>query len=238
MRLYVIRHGQSYNNARVDKTVPRQADDELTSVGLQQAQLVADHMTQNPDPFPVADAPPDDAISHRITHIAVSPTWRALQTAAPLAAATTIAPTIWQDLHEIGGAYIKQNNAEIGQAGRSRAEIAATFPTYILPDTLTDDGWWNRDYESREDGLERAKIVVERIRTFADENPEAVLALVTHQVFFTVMLKLFMSMPPLDPVYMTHYNASIGLLNFLPNGLLIVHYLNRTRHLPLNLLTT
>jgi len=46
-----------------------------------------------------------------------------------------------------------------------------------------------------------------------------------------------MDMKPFEKVYMNHYNCSIACLDFTENDIMFVRYLNRTRHLPDDLLS-
>ena len=68
---------------------------------------------------------------------------RALQTAAPLARALGLKPEVWLDIHEQGGMYLDKDWNKIGFPGMTRHEILGEFPDYVLPQTITDAGWYD-----------------------------------------------------------------------------------------------
>src|SRR5687768_15915859 len=108
MRLYLIRHGQSSNNALYGKNPEyfenlRSHDPQLTETGQKQAALTAEYLSQ---------ASPDDAFD--FTHLYVSPMIRAMDTAKPIAEALGIQPEIWLDIHEIGGLYLANGDGSKG----------------------------------------------------------------------------------------------------------------------------
>ncbi|CAN5768091.1 hypothetical protein BH23CHL2_BH23CHL2_25080 [soil metagenome] len=84
MRLLIIRHAQSANNAGDQ---PRVADPPLTEIGERQAVRLAE-----------AERVLDD-----VDRLYLSPMRRTLQTAAPVAATTGLPARVFTGLHEWGG---------------------------------------------------------------------------------------------------------------------------------------
>jgi 2,3-bisphosphoglycerate-dependent phosphoglycerate mutase len=84
---------------------------------------------------------------------------RALATASYLSAALNLPLVVREDLHEVGGIFVidDETGERIGQPGKSRSELAARFPQAELPPTLAESGWWNRPHESVELQIRRAR---------------------------------------------------------------------------------
>lgn len=81
-QLYLIRHGQSENNARAGEST-RTADPGLTHTGQVQAVRVASHLTREVDRTDVRDGFVTEG-GYRIGRLFCSPMLRALQTAQPI----------------------------------------------------------------------------------------------------------------------------------------------------------
>ena len=235
MRLYFIRHAQSTNNAR-QPGAPRIPDADLSDLGREQAQQTATYLATMPDPLIEMEGYSITANSHGVMRLITSPAWRSLATAKPIGDTLQCPVEVWHDLHEMGGTYEQQGDQFIGLPGRTRSEIAQAFPTFAIPETITDAGWWNQDYETWDASLVRARAVVQRLQSMMPSTD--IVVIVTHQVFFNLILKLFMDMKPFEKVYMINFNCSISCLDVAENGTLFVRYLNRTRHLPDHMLTT
>lgn len=232
MELYIIRHGQSTNNA-LGTSVGRVHDAPLTEIGLQQAEALAAHLAAGPYPESLWE----NRAGYHFDHLYCSAMQRALQTAAPVSKALGIRPEVWVDVHEQGGIYLDGDDGQsIGYPGMTRAEILERFPDYVLPDNVTESGWWNRDYESVGMAAGRAiavaEILVERSRA-GDER----IALISHGMFVSLLIKALLNQLPNPATYYHHYNTGITRLDIQPGAPLILRYLNRTNHLPPDLIT-
>ena len=95
MELYLIRHGQSQNNAWGDNE-KRVADPTLTEMGHEQAQRVAEHV-RDADQLGV-----EPGEGYGFDRLFCSAMLRTLQTTAPIAQALGLTPEIWLDWHEEG----------------------------------------------------------------------------------------------------------------------------------------
>jgi 2,3-bisphosphoglycerate-dependent phosphoglycerate mutase len=180
MQLYIIRHGQSTNNA--SQEVNRVQDPSLTDLGKQQAEKVADYLANYSDPSPSQNG-------HKgfgITRLYCSPMLRTLQTAQPISAALDLQPEVWVEIHEHGGIFLEYGDERgiVGFPGLTRAEIMEQFGDYLLPDVVTDQGWWNpaRGMESYVESQARAINVADML--FKQRASSERIALVTHGTLY------------------------------------------------------
>ena len=201
MLLTLIRHGQSVNNAVVHPS-EHLPDPPLTELGQQQSKRLAAYLHQQ-------------RTYHRLY---VSPMLRAMQTAKPLADALDLQPEIWVDLHEAEG---------VGDRGLNRAAIQAQFPSYTIPDEITDDGWWFIS-EDRVGCRARALRVAERLREM--DATERVI-LVSHGTFINDLLQALFGVSMPDDLYILHENTGRTELTLLSERGHILHYINRVEHL-------
>lgn len=246
MQLYLIRHGQSENNANFEDLHNRVEDPQLTAVGKKQAQHLADFLATAQNREKLVQLPADDPerksrFTFGFTHIYVSAMHRALQTALPISAAVNIKPEIWIDIHEHGGIWmLEADEIRTSRPGMKRSQIEAEFPDYLIPDTITESGWWW--HEGEEDIYQcyaRASKVAETLRRRATTMDSAhdVVALVTHGTFLDCLLKAFTERLPTYDYYNFHYNTGVTRLDILHDGKVLIRYTNRVEHLPPELVT-
>lgn len=221
MYLYIVRHGQSVSNAAApgDPHVP---DSPLTELGLQQAGLVAEHLK-----------------GEGITHLYCSPMLRALQTALPIADALGLKPSVWVGIQEHGGAvWMRGEDDWVNLPGLTRTEMETQFPGYVLPDEVTETGWWwhEEGYEPREALYERAARVGEDLAERAETNLDDVVVLVTHGGFADVLIRNVLNLPNDDETFFLHENTGITKFSY-PHPekgwfRTVMLYQNRVDHLP------
>ncbi len=242
MELYLIRHGQSTNNAQGNSQPNRVRDAALTETGQRQAAALAARLADASRREIAVHYYPDTyrqegSLDGRISRLYCSAMLRALQTAQPVGAALGVAPEVWLDIHEHGGVYEDDGGGgRRGAPGLTRREIAAQFATYTLPAALTDAGWYNRDYETYPVCQGRAISVAARLREWAAAGAPPT-ALISHGTFLDALLKALLGRLPGSGHFYYHYNTGITRLDLFPDGRLALHYLNRTAHLPDDLLT-
>lgn len=228
MIVYLIRHAQSTNNALQDAT-ERVSDAPLTELGHYQARQLAEHLAGG-----VERVPPHrrTAQGYGIQRLFCSPMWRSLQTAEPIGQALGLSPEVWVELHEQGGVYLDHGEPEgkVGYPGASRSEIARTFPNYVLPDAITEEGWWGRPYEDMEAAARRAVKVAQQLWAWAGE--ETRVALVTHGTFMSLLLKAILGLTVLSSARLYHVNTGITRVELMADGRVNLIYLNRADHLP------
>ena len=235
MDLFIIRHGQSANNALADSR-NWHVDPPLTGLGKQQAQLLADHLATgdfhdwvyNPTSW-------TSELQLRkgfgITSLYCSPMYRSLQTAEPVGHALGLSPQVWIDIHEEGGMFLDHRGAEgrVGYPGRTRSEISAEFPSFQLPPAITEEGWWNQGYEEAPATAGRAIRVSKQLRGMADSEER--IAIISHGGIIDFLMKAFFGQLPGEHIRYRHQNTAITLLNLglgAPIGLV---FLNRVDHL-------
>ncbi len=227
MELFLIRHGQSTNNALTDWT-QRVEDPLLTASGEQQAARTAAHVAAGLHLHPTAR----DTVKPVLHRLYCSPMIRAMQTADAIAQAIGVAPEIWVDIHEVGGIYLDDGARKVGYPGRARSELARRFPKCVLVPELTEGGWWNRDFEEPHVGHGRAANVATMLRERAGE--ETRVGLVSHGDFLSALLKAFCGQSVDTGFYYEHRNTGITCIDLTPQSARI-RYLNRIDHLPADL---
>ncbi|MEM7130325.1 MAG: histidine phosphatase family protein [Chloroflexota bacterium] len=241
MRLYIIRHGESTNN-RLGRQLPyeeyiqkRTYEPPLTELGHRQAHAVAEHLAK----VTVAEHLNGIKAStgYGITRIYCSAMLRAMQTAQPIQQALGINPEVLIDIHEQGGLFEghpQDPDSWQGFPGLTRTEMIERFPGYILPDEITENGWWTGTYEPWSGCVERAKRTASRLiqlaEQFAKSDVEEHVALVAHGDFIDRLLKALLRQLPGDDFYYIHYNTAITQVDFPDDGRLVLRYINRTEH--------
>lgn len=236
MILYIIRHAQSVNNALANQA-DRVCDPPLTELGLRQAELVAEHLARGVSLELSVGVSDEDTTTYkdtgyRITHLYCSAMHRSMQTAQPIARALGLKPEIWIEVHEHGGIYLDHGGTEgiVGYGGLTRSQILADFPDYVLPELITEEGWWTGKQEDWPTCLGRSLKVAEILRNRADTNDRV--AIVTHGGFIDGLLKALLNQLPSPHYFFSHFNTAITRIDFQQDGFLKVRYLNRIGHLP------
>lgn len=229
MKLYLIRHGQSFNNTLPDG-VGRVADPPLTETGERQAPLVAQHLASGSAKDPYDEKGP--AAGFGITKLFTSAHLRCLQTSAPIAEALDLDPEIWVDVHEEAGIWMEGIDT---LPGMTRSEIASQFPRVIIPDEIGEEGWWNRPRETEAEWVARAQRVADKLWSdYADTDEH--LGIVAHGGFIKDLVSALIADGPLPHGLISCRNTSITQFTF-SEGELIFGYLNRIDHLPPELVT-
>lgn len=246
MELYIIRHGQSYNNSVMETPEKRVQDPDLTETGVKQAAHLARFLSEETDREQIvrhaADAPQrHDPHYHDITHLYCSPMRRAMQTAQPIAQALDLTPEVWVDIHEHGGIWLLIDGVEHGYAGMTRSQIEAEFPGYVLPDEITETGWYNAALKQEHYTLAAARAMRVahnlRQRATSEGSKDDKIAIVAHGTLIDLLLKALLHRLPGDTFFHWHYNTGVTRLDFLDDGRMLVRYINRVTHLPPQLVT-
>src|SRR5579883_2839557 len=120
MNIYLVRHGQSTNNAGG----PRVADPPLTETGRAQADCAGKALKT-------------EEIGAKALY--VSPMRRALETARALQEALTLPMRVLPELCETSGVS--------GEPGLCRTDILREYPNAILDARITESGWWTPNPE-------------------------------------------------------------------------------------------
>ena len=226
MNLFLIRHGESTNNALTDIS-RRVADPELTAKGRVQAERVAEYLAEGLHLTP-SERAEDRPFFDRLY---CSPMIRTLHTAQAIGQAMESKSEIWVAIHEMGGIYLDHGGERgvVGYPGLTRAEIAARFPTSIPSAEVGEGGWWDAGKETDQQAQHRAIGVAADLRARAGENVR--IGFVTHGGFMSLLLSALGNQAMDDGSYYGHENTAITRIELAP-GTTVIRYLNRTEHLP------
>lgn len=243
MKVFIIRHAQSANNllgetAQYDDYMARRdPEPPITELGQRQAVLLAEHLAGNNHPERKQE---EQGRGYGLTKLFCSPMLRTLQTALPVSQATGLKPQVWVALHEQGGIFRgnPRNGSEVtGFPGLTRRQLVEQFPGYVLPKEIRDDGWWFAGYEDGAGCQQRALQVAETLREWAPDMPDDRIGLISHGTFAENLVSALLGLAPDHRSYFSHYNTAITRIDFLPDGFLIMRYLNRIQHLPLEFIS-
>lgn len=229
MELYLIRHGQSFNNT-LASSQGRKCDPPLSEIGESQADLVGQYLSTAPAKCPVTRESPLDGVG--LNRLYCSAHLRALRTADRIAAHTGLAPEIWVDVHEEMGIWLEGVDV---LPGMTPAEIREQFPRVKTPEEMPEDGWWNRPVETEPEWVARAARVARQLREEMAHTDERI-AVVTHGGFTRDVLAALVNGGPMNGSSFAVQNTSIGRIDFDADGFQ-VRYLNRLEHLPPHLVT-
>jgi len=241
MRLYFIRHGQSANNLLWEETGEskgRSDDPELTETGHKQAQLLANYIKrvdcEAHDNGKVKEYKRD---FFGITHLYTSLMVRSVATAAYVAKKLDIPLTAWPEIHETGGIYIDDDKAgkQIGLPGKPRSYFNTHYNGLILPETVTEEGWWNRPFESREERPLRAQRVLNTLLERHQSQDDCV-AIVSHGGFYVELARIIFDIGNQRSWFHMN-NTGISRFDFWEDEGISLIYHNRTDHLPEHLIT-
>ena len=234
MELFIIRHGQSGNNALANIR-DRSVDPPLTDLGERQAEMLGEYVARGENQELSRETTGNTKYELRhglgITSLFTSPMYRSLQTVQPVSRASGLAPRIWVDIHEEGGMFLNHGGDEglVGYPGRTRSEILAEFPDYVLPTSFDETGWWNKDHEDPASLLVRATKVSEQLREMA--KTEDRVAIITHGAFMNALLNAIFGQISEGHIYYRHHNTAISRFYMDGDGRFEVLYLNSTVHL-------
>jgi 2,3-bisphosphoglycerate-dependent phosphoglycerate mutase len=240
MQLYLIRHGQSENNhlwANTGSNEGRHEDPELTAVGRQQAALVAGFLLRGDPAWADKAFDPQNVAGFGITHVYCSLMVRAVATGAVIAGALGLPVMGLRSAHETGGIYqIDPETGEpVGLPGRTRSYFELHYPTLRLPESLDENGWWNRPREEDDEILPRAQRVLGMLLT-QHGNTDDHVALVTHGGFYNYLVSALLGIPAERRCWFGLNNAGITRIDFAPDRIRLV-YMNRVDFLPVTLIT-
>lgn len=241
MRLYFIRHGQSENNALWEETGNNQGrneDPELTTTGREQARLLADYILQK-DTEAREDGkngePKRDFFG--ITHLYTSLMVRSVATATYVSQAIHLPLHAWVEIHECGGIFQgdERTGTLTGLPGKTRSYFANHYQHLILPETVTDSGWWNKDFEAYDIRPLRAQKVLETLLE-RHGNTEDRVAIVSHGGFYMELMRVLFKIGERKSWFMMN-NTAMSRFDFQKDGEVSLIYHNRTAHLPERLIT-
>ncbi|MCC7361202.1 MAG: histidine phosphatase family protein [Anaerolineales bacterium] len=239
MELYFLRHAQSENNALAARNAANEVrthDPELTSLGQQQAAHLADFLAQTNLAAQTTPYDPQNRRGVGLTHLYASLMVRAVHTGTVIARRLGLPLTAWPDWHEEGGLFLEeQPGVFVGRPGHGRAYFTQAYPDFILPESLTEAGWWTAGLEPYEDRPRRARRAVAALLERHGPTDDRV-GIVSHGGFYNHILAALMDLPA--PYRLGHMlnNASITRIVLAPDAHYVV-YQNRCEYLPTELIT-
>ena len=199
-QLYLVRHGESANNALPDNQ--RVPDPSLTELGFSQADKLGlrfgDYVAQG----------------NRIDLIITSPFLRTMQTIRPTARQLSMSPQIRTDLYEAGGCFDGYKPDELtGCPGMTRTEIAAQFPEMQIPADIDENGWYkSKPFETWPQATARAQ---QQAKLLKEEfvGKDIVVLCTVHADLIGLLLGAFCPHKP-DIADTTVSNTSVTRLRF------------------------
>lgn len=218
MELYLIRHGQSTNN---EAKLARVADPPLTDIGVKQARWVGESLKDE-----------------GITRLYCSPMLRTLQTTQMITDSIDLPPHVFVGLHEWGAiSEAREDGTVVQLPGLNRLGMREICPNVVLPDDVTDQGWWFHEGFARgiEDmcqlSHENGLAFIAHLEEHHGNTDERVAA-VSHGGSGGSLMSAFFGLPP-DPGYsrFTQNNTGVSKMLFTSEQRQL-QYLNRINHLP------
>jgi len=240
MQLYFIRHAQSSNNelfARTGSNLGREMDPTISSLGIQQAKLLAGYL-QDLDSFAV---PAENDLQNRaglnITHLYSSLFIRSVQTGEFISDQLGIPLVGWPEIHETGGLFLEDEvtKERVGKSGPNRNYFISHHPKLILPESLNENGWWDRPFEAYEDRLPRAQKVINQLRDRHGNSADNV-AIISHGGFYNYFLMAVLGIVSRTGFWFLMHNTAISRFDFRDEDVVLVYH-NRVDHLPAELIT-
>lgn len=240
MQLYFIRHGQSDNNrlwALTGSSDGRDEDPALTELGRRQAERLAEFLRQ---PGVVDERRRYDTWNvggFGLTHLYCSLMVRAIATGVIVARALDLPLVVWEEVHEVGGIHKRdeETGQRLGLPGKDRAHFEVHYPDLVLPDSLGDEGWWNRPYEEPEARPLRARRFLRQLRE-RHGGSEARVGVISHGGFHNQVLRAVLEMPGDVESWFSLNNTGITRIDF-DGERAFVGYTNRVDFLPGELIT-
>ncbi len=248
MELYLIRHCQSENNAlwqRTGSANGRKQDPVLTDLGHLQGQQLGKFLAQPYLQKP--DSPQAKINNHNgycFTHLYCSLMRRSIQTATYIAEALNMPLVALDNAHERGGIYLHNPETGVneGLPGFNRAYFEAEYPHLILPDSLGEEGWWERPYEDRDTARQRAVNFLEGLLATHGQNDDKV-AVVIHGGFYQSILHALSgatdstsNLSAERRLWFKYNNGAISRIDFFDDHV-VVAYQNRIDFMPTELLS-
>ncbi len=240
MQLYFVRHAQSENNALWDRTGSsegRSEDPELSELGKEQAKIVAKFLSKKDEEVEGYAHNSQNRGGFGLTHLYSSLMIRSVETGTAISEATGVPLVGWKELHETGGIYLKdpETGEREGLPGSARSYLLKRFPSFQLPETITEEGWWNRAFEMEEEFLPRAKEVL-KILLEEHGGSDHHVAIVSHGGFYNMFVTALLDLNVERRTWFSLNNVAITRVDFREDEVFLA-YMNRADFLPKSMIT-
>ena len=244
MRLYLIRHAESANNAIYSGTgeeTGRVPDPDITEKGQAQTERLA-HLLAD-DAAEKVQLPRSGRSGFQFTHLYCSLMTRTMMTGTPVARKLGLPLIALENTFENGGIYeVQEDGKPLGLPGPGRSYFTNRFPHIRLPDSVDETGWYNRPYETNAMFIKRMKQVVPETLVRHGGTQDTV-GLIAHGDFIDQFINELMGVRRLPANYEGYWeanwafnNTAVSRIDFEGGSPTIV-YLNRIDHLPAELIT-
>ncbi len=202
--LYLIRHGESANNALPE--AQRVSDPALTELGMAQAEKLGQRFHQHV------------AAGNKIDLILTSPFLRTMQTIRPTAKLLNMNPQIRTQIYEAGGCFDGYRPGELkGKPGMTHQEISTQFPEMLIPTDIDHQGWYKRtSFENWEEATKRAEQQANLLKNEFIGSNKSIICTV-HADLIGLMMAVFCE-HDLSMANTTVSNTSVTLLSFKANA--------------------
>jgi len=169
---------------------------------------------------------------------------RAINTGLYVAQATGLPLVALEEIHEWGGIFEHDRDTDerIGLPGPNRTFFTSRFPELVLPDTVTEAGWWNRPYETEEAALERAKAFLLNLIERHGNSDDRV-GMITHGGFSISLLQVITHFLQREVeldiprrVWFRKNNTAVSRIDFSEKSM-VISYINDVSFLPTDLIT-
>lgn len=240
MRLFFVRHGQSENNAiwlNTGSREGRKADPLITDIGKRQIEHTArflDYCLTYED-FEKND--PSLAFEPGDIYLYCSLMERAIQTGEIISNQLNVPLRAFPDIHESGGIYHHDpvSDEPIGDPGNTRSYFENKYPNLALPEEVSESGWWNREYEKREERELRAQRVLKTLLELHGGSPDNVI-FVSHGGFYNYFMRGILEKEMDRELWFEFYNGAVTLFGF-DNEHIRVYFCNRYEFMPIEIVT-
>jgi broad specificity phosphatase PhoE len=180
MQIYLVRHGQSLNNAgdTSSHNVP------LTQLGHEQIRLAADALA-----------------AYHFHALYCSPLERALQSAAIIHSKLNLAPYVHPFFSEVGFSW--------GEPNATREQLQAAYPFAVLDPAITSNGWAPAIHETEDEAYERSGEVI-RWLSERHPDPDARILVVSHGRFGAILMGYVVGSRPCGYARFSQNNGAIS----------------------------
>lgn len=242
LELYFIRHGQSTNNVIMEENehedylMAREADPDLTTIGEEQARLAGKYLAQ---PAASDGFDPQNREGFGLTHLYCSLMVRAIKTGQAISKSAGLPLVAMPEVHETGGMFrvevVDGEKQFIGTPGPGRSFFTENFPELVIPDDLSEEGWWNQDKEPRENYVKRARLVIDHlIATHGGQGHRV--GIVMHGGIFARIMTAFFDIQA-EHYWFLMNNCGISRVDIQESGFFMLAYMNKVDYLPDHLVT-
>jgi 2,3-bisphosphoglycerate-dependent phosphoglycerate mutase len=214
----------------------REVDPDLTLEGVQQAKLAGDYLAR---PYQSNGFDPQNRDGFGLTHLYCSLMIRAVKTAQIISRKTGLPLVAMPEVHETGGMFYAERGEEepifIGQPGPGKSYFETEFPDLDIPEDLPEEGWWGQGKEPRENYLQRAQSVIDRlVRDHAGKDHRV--GIVMHGgIFARIVTALFDIQTP--KYWFLMNNCGISRIEIVDENRPVLTYMNKVEFLPDELVT-